>query len=390
MKRKGVSIFLGICLSMAVSGTAFAAEPVNLQVNGKNLPTDVAPVIRDGRTLVPARAISESLGADVNWDPATRQVSIVKNDKTLVLTIDNKEVTSNGQALPNLDVPPQIVNGRTMVPVRVVSEALGAEVNWDQASRTVVTTFLEEKDGMTPEELMTKSNEAMQKFDTYKFTGSGEISLTMPTPPTDLNLKTNMEGSFKRTGSKTEVYAVQSVEVPAGLGGQQAPQKVEVYTDGSQMYMKLPDKEWTKLDLGIDFSKFMDNQDPQKAMQMMKDFGLILSYGNDTKIDGKDYYTLAVRIDSEKYLAAVKDMTSGLVPEGDADVQKAVSEALSNMKMDMSEKVYIAKDSLLMNKLGMDGKIRISAQGVTVNETIKMDMTLSGFGEPVTMPQVTK
>jgi hypothetical protein len=375
---------------MAVSGTALAAEPINLQINGKNLPTEVAPVIRDNRTLVPVRVISESLGADVNWDSTNKKVTIVKNDKQLELTIGKKEVLSNGQALPALEVAPQIINGSTMVPVRVVSEALGADVKWDQATRTVVTTFSEKKDSMTPEELMVKSNEAMQKYETYKYTGSGEVKMDLPGAPSNLTIKTDMEGSFKRTGTKNELYQVQTIDVPAVAGGKQVPQKIEMYTDGSQFYTKMAGKDWEKLDLGFDLSSLMNNQDPQKAMQMLKDFGLIVSYGNDTKIDGKDYYTLVVKVDSKKYLAAVKDMTAKLIPAGEADAQKVFDELMNNLKIDMSEKIFIAKDTFVMTKLVLDGKISMIAQGATINEKIKFDMNLNGFGEPVTMPQITK
>jgi len=125
-----------------------------------------------------------------------------------------KQVVKNGQTLADqLDVPAQAVNGRTLVPVRFVTENLGADVSWDQSTYTVVIAFSEERDGMTPEELMLKSNEELMKYNTYKFEGSGTIEIQIQ----DMNITSGvtMEGQYKKSGDKQEVYLAQTVEFPA-------------------------------------------------------------------------------------------------------------------------------------------------------------------------------
>lgn len=105
-------------------------------VNGAELVTDQPAVIVEDRTLVPLRAIFEALGAEVDWDGETRTVTSKKGDIEISLKIGEKTLYKNGEAI-EIDVPAQIINDRTMVPVRAISEAYGCEVGWDGGSRTV-------------------------------------------------------------------------------------------------------------------------------------------------------------------------------------------------------------------------------------------------------------
>ncbi|MHB8986189.1 MAG: stalk domain-containing protein, partial [Eubacteriales bacterium] len=82
-----------------------------------------------GRTYVPLRFVSEALGAKVDWEENSQKVTISKGEKIISLQIGSKEAVSNGEEL-FLDTVPLLVEGRTMVPLRFISEALGVEVNW--------------------------------------------------------------------------------------------------------------------------------------------------------------------------------------------------------------------------------------------------------------------
>ncbi|MEG6615417.1 stalk domain-containing protein [Peptococcaceae bacterium 1198_IL3148] len=102
-------------------------------------PLDVSTASENGTTLVPLRAIFQSLGAEVNWDGPTQTVNAVKGQTTIKLQIGSKTAYKNGQAVA-LQVPGKVVNGNTMVPLRFVSESLGANVVWDGASQTITIT----------------------------------------------------------------------------------------------------------------------------------------------------------------------------------------------------------------------------------------------------------
>jgi len=115
------------------------AQEIKVLVNGAAVTFDQPPIIENGRTLVPLRAIFEALGADVEWEHSTQTVTAVKDDITIVLKIGDAFLTKNGERIA-LDVPAKIVGGRTLVPARAVAESFGADVQWDQATRTVTIT----------------------------------------------------------------------------------------------------------------------------------------------------------------------------------------------------------------------------------------------------------
>lgn len=113
-------------------------DSIKVVLNGRLLSFDVPPLIENGRTLVPLRVIFEALGATVQWDGATQTVTATKDDTKINLVIGGMAY-KNDQPV-TLDVPAMIVNDRTLVPIRFVSESLGAVVAWDDATSTVVIT----------------------------------------------------------------------------------------------------------------------------------------------------------------------------------------------------------------------------------------------------------
>jgi hypothetical protein len=108
-----------------------------MNVNGSNIIMDVAPYIKSGRTYIPVRFLGDALGATTAWDAATQTVTVTKGDKTVVLVIGSKTAKVNGADVA-MDVAPEIVNGRTMLPARYVAEGLGFSVGWNAALQQVV------------------------------------------------------------------------------------------------------------------------------------------------------------------------------------------------------------------------------------------------------------
>lgn len=111
--------------------------PISVKINGVALEFDQPPVIQNDRTLVPLRAIFEALNATVNWDGATQTVTAQKADTTISLKIGDTKLKV-GDKTETLDVPAQVINDRTMVPARAVSEALSCTVDWDSDTKTVL------------------------------------------------------------------------------------------------------------------------------------------------------------------------------------------------------------------------------------------------------------
>lgn len=108
-------------------------------VNGKQTQFDVQPFIKDGRTLVPFRAIAASLKAEVSYDAATKTVTVIRGDVTVKLTLGSNVALVNGKEV-KLEVSAQSVKGRTVIPMRFLSESLGAKVSFDKETQSVIVT----------------------------------------------------------------------------------------------------------------------------------------------------------------------------------------------------------------------------------------------------------
>ncbi len=106
-------------------------------INGEKTELDAPAFIAENRTLTPARFVAESLGADVAWDNDERKVTVTKGDTEIIMYIDSTTAYINKEAI-TLDSAPIIRDSRTYTPARFVAEALGAEVSWDDYSKTVI------------------------------------------------------------------------------------------------------------------------------------------------------------------------------------------------------------------------------------------------------------
>lgn len=135
--------FVGVLLLCVLSLNLVPASgqgAIRVVVNGEELAFDVPPVEVGGRLLVPLRGVFERLGATVVWEPSTQRITAATASKTIELVMGRRQATVDGR-LVLLDTPPMVVGGRTMVPLRFVSEALGAYVQWQAATRTVLITL---------------------------------------------------------------------------------------------------------------------------------------------------------------------------------------------------------------------------------------------------------
>jgi hypothetical protein len=114
-----------------------AEFPLAIEVDGKILRSSHPPVSQGGATLVPLADVARALGAEVEWDAATRRVTIHRKSTTVSLRVGDKSATVDGKPL-KLQVPASVRDGATMVPLRFVCQGLGAEVGFD-ADRNVVS-----------------------------------------------------------------------------------------------------------------------------------------------------------------------------------------------------------------------------------------------------------
>jgi hypothetical protein len=133
-------IAMMVCL-LAVPGHIEAAPDVSVKVDGQyvSFPDQKPYIDSANRTMVPVRAPMEKMGCTVDWNDKTRQATITKGDKTAVFTIGKNTYTVNGQT-KTMDTKAVIVNDRTAFPIRFAAEAMGAKVDWDANTYTVLIT----------------------------------------------------------------------------------------------------------------------------------------------------------------------------------------------------------------------------------------------------------
>lgn len=125
-------------LALVMTAAVGVAQDISVQVNGDRVNfRGTEPQYRDGRVFVPLRGVFEEMGATVNWRPASRTVIARRGERDVRLRIGERTASVDGQPI-TMDVPAMIIDGATMVPIRFLSESLGAEVSWNSSQRLVM------------------------------------------------------------------------------------------------------------------------------------------------------------------------------------------------------------------------------------------------------------
>lgn len=139
--KKLLSILFILILTISVflpqnMGNVSAASNITIYVNDFKQAYSNKAIVKNGATLVPLRGIFEALGADVRWDQSSKTIDASRGNTKIWLKIGSKSTKINGTSV-NIDVPAQVVNDSTLVPIRFISESLGAKVEWIPTSKTV-------------------------------------------------------------------------------------------------------------------------------------------------------------------------------------------------------------------------------------------------------------
>ena len=201
-KGLGLLIALLIGLSMLGSPVGAAGDYITVKVIGELVEfDDQPPIIIDGRTLVPIRAVCEKIGATVAWDASTETVSITSDSVNLKLKINSQTMIVNDESRVYLEVPPQIYNGRTLLPIRAVVEALGCDVQWDAANQVVIIEpakvimatnlpgtqirSISNWVGISPVQQFAYRNEGLA----YAYVSSGYVIITTPTQTINIEMQ---------------------------------------------------------------------------------------------------------------------------------------------------------------------------------------------------------
>ncbi len=223
MKRKnlGIVVFLIFSLLLTSSPTVLAIEDITVFVDNEQVIFDVQPQLIGGRTMVPLRSIFEELGAEVLWDDTTQTVTAYNEVYIVKATIGENQISVNNE-IKSIDVPPMIIDGRTLVPARFVAEAFNCEVNWDATLKRVYITTKEIDYTQVEQDLPnTNTSNKSHENDYQGANSTSQIdyypNTTIPTYTSVVGVPLKRGPSYSNTGSSvTCIYECTDAE-DAGL-----------------------------------------------------------------------------------------------------------------------------------------------------------------------------
>ena len=233
LKKKMISIAAVVAITATIgSGCVLAkSNDITVTYDGENISFDVQPEIVDDRVMVPMRTIFETFGAKVKWDSDTQTITAKKKSKTIQMTIGSSDMTKNDETY-SFDVSPIIEDGRTLVPIRAISDMLGLDVEWNEKNNTVTITTPQDD-----EDESWKNNTGTVDLDNVEVTGDG-ISVS------DNIITISKGGDFEVTGTLDDGQIVIDTEekVKLRLSGMSLTNK-----NGSAVYVKNADKVYITL-----------------------------------------------------------------------------------------------------------------------------------------------
>ncbi len=140
MKLTRIIVALVISLLCLIpTVSAYSEKVISLEIDGTVIRTEVPPTVIGGRTMVPVRDIFEACGANVTWDPATKKITGSKGGKNVVMQVGSNKLYMNS-SLATMDCTPVIIEGRTLAPARYVALGFGGTTQWDALNKVVVIT----------------------------------------------------------------------------------------------------------------------------------------------------------------------------------------------------------------------------------------------------------
>lgn len=135
--KKRVSIYLVILFALAMQFSLRAEGDIKININGQNVYGDASPIVVNERTLVPVRLVSENLGLAVDWNQDLQEVTLTNEATIIKFIIGTTTYNKNGIDVP-MDIAPVVYMERTYLPIRVIGECLDKKVDWDQTTQTVL------------------------------------------------------------------------------------------------------------------------------------------------------------------------------------------------------------------------------------------------------------
>jgi hypothetical protein len=386
---------------------------VNLNVNGSSYVPFVAPQISNGTTMVPLNVIGRIIGAEI--DRADSTITVTKDSQTLNLQLNRTDAVLDGKQL-TMPQAPTLVGGEVMVPLRFICETFGATVTWDQNSRTAGVLYSEQRQGMTPEEILAKSSEAMLKFNTYKTRAalSMEMGGAIPSVQEEtVKVPLNMGMDMAIQNDPLLIYGQTTVDFPGAAEMPELAAPIEVLLNEEGMFMTMPGEEgWFRTDVpGMDMKELIEqsrNQDPVASLEMLQESGAIISFSDDQEKHGRSYWVVNVTLGTDSFNELVGKVMNQAVNipgmEADQDLildyNDMMETLFKNMKADVVYRVWVDQASMVTTYMDLDALIELYIPGPVIEdgtfEPIVMYITeratfeIYDLGKPFSVPDVSQ
>lgn len=356
MKKRGFVLLLVLILTMT-SSIVFAQEDTIVRIDSTNVEFDEefgTPFIDENdRTLVPFRAALEAFGAEVDWDQATRTAKAVKGDITVEVPIGEAYIVKNGEEIEN-DTVAIIKNDRTYLPIRAIMEAFGADVQWDRNLRTVVIT----SEPIDAKANVLEANEKQYEWENYDMKILMNMSIAVPEEG-DMDIQMVMNATTFNSPMKLSSDALMIMEVE----GMQIPIPI------MEMYMVAEDNKmisytgnldqntgkliWIVQEIEDDSLAELLDPDNEEIKELNRQSVKDVKYLGNYSIAGKDLEKYEVTITFEGFDAIFKQ-SMAMVSDilTDEDLQMSL-DLLTNLD-DITYIMYVDQESGEIAKMEMD------------------------------------
>lgn len=408
--RRWVPLFLSLVVLFTLVAPVAAQAEIQVIVGGAKVSFDVPPVNKDGRVLVPLRAIGEALGFTVGFDSATKTVSLVKPGTEIILVLGSQEARVNGQ-VKTLDVPAQAMNGRTLVPVRFVAENLGATVSWDPATQTVTVT--PRSVAVTPPSplpttpppapaptqpagspealaLLAQTEEAGKAQADVRAQGNIEMNMVMSTAGMSIPFEMGIALDMQRQGQN--MLLMMEITMPAELGAPGGT--IAMALKDGLLYMQEDGGGWVYVDevSGEEMPSLSELglQDPtafQELISKVKGGATVKIVGTEV-VDGVNTTVLELKIAKE----SLTDLTAEVIAATGLQDTLGADESLSFTFGDLYVKMWVNPATGFTHRIVEE--LHMTMSGGDASGTMEMvmdllaDLRMTPAGGPIQWPEL--
>lgn len=390
LRRTGLALLMALLLAAFLLPGAAVAAPssttdITVKVNGQAVTFDVKPVIDNGRTLVPLRGVFEKLGAQVDWLPATREAVITDGARTVRVQLDSNTATVDGKTV-TMDVVAKAVSGRTMVPLRFLSESIGAKAIWVGSTRTVEI--------LDPNKLTPQQKQLLAAYENIP--GAHKADLTM-----DFNMKSTagdqafnitMQITSKAVINNDDRHLWLEMKLSSSDTSQipSEPLTMEVIKKGSQIYTKTGNDPWQAVDQNqLDIPLGIAGNPDEQFLQY---YNLPFKAQNNVAMNGQQTTQYSFTLDPKTFTGMLNDPS---LLNNAAGKDQDLINILKGLSIGSASKsIYLdSQNRIIQDNTSTSMSIQPTASGqpgdltgLTSTSDIELSYDYTGVPEPIAAP----